>query len=117
MTGYYQSGCNEFHNLVIKEITDDSWRDNPYVTLRCRGYRLADIGSNHYSNRRSYPCTVRVYGDLMGYVLNELAVGDNISVIGFSDEALLDGKYRARVTTAEQIYKPDWLYYYNGANL
>lgn len=107
-----QSGSNEIHNLIIKDVEDNSWMDNPYVTLKCTGYILREIGSNRMIDRISYGCTVRVYGDLMGYVVNELSIGDCICVIGHSDTAVLDGRYRRRVTTADQIYKSDWLHYY-----
>ena len=104
-------GKNEIHNLKIKDITDCSWMDNPFVTLRCTGYVNPRIGSTREIDVRKYGCTVRVYGELMGYVLNELAVGDRICVIGYSDMALGDGKFKIRVTVATQIYKPEWLHY------
>lgn len=111
---YCQSGSNEIHNLIIKEITDNSWMDNPFVTLKCTGYILREIGSSREIDKISYTCTVRVYGDLMGYVVNELSRGDKICVIGHSDTAVMDGKYKIRVTTADQIFKSDWLHYFNG---
>lgn len=106
------SGNNEIHNLIIRDITDCSWMDNPYVTLKCTGYIRQGIGSTREIDRRKYTCTVRVYGELMGYVNNELSKGDNICVIGYSDNALVDGKYKIRVTVATQIYKADWLHYF-----
>lgn len=111
---FCQSGSNEFHNLIVKDITDNSWMDNPYVTLKCTGYILREVGLNHVTNRISYQCTVRVYGDLMSYAVNELSRGDKICVIGHSDTALMDGRYKIRVTTADQIFKSDWLHYFNG---
>lgn len=113
MISYCQSGSNEIHNLVVKDITDNSWQDNPYVTLKCTGYILRELGSRREIDRISYSCIVRVYGDLMGYATNELAVGDMICVIGHSDTALLDGRFKTRVTVADQIFKSDWLHYYN----
>lgn len=110
---FCQSGSNEIHNLIVKDITDNSWQDKPYVTLKCTGYILRELGSNRMVDKISYNCTVRVYGNLMGYATNELAVGDKIFVIGHSDMAQLNGKYLQRVTVADQIFKPDWLHYYN----
>ena len=49
----------------------------------------------------------------MGYVTNELVVGDKICVKGYSDTAYLGGKYPTRVTTAVEIYKADWFHYFN----
>lgn len=111
--GWNQSGWNEQHNLVIREITDNSWQDKSFVTLRCTGYILRELGSNRELDLVSYPITVRVYNYLMGYVTNELAVGDKICVLGYSDTAQLNGRYRQRVTTATQIYKADWFHYFD----
>lgn len=111
--GYNQSGWNEQHNLIVRDITDNSWQDKPFVTLKCTGYILRELGSDRQLDVVSYPCTVRVYGYLMGYVTNELAVGDKICILGYSDTAYLDGRYKVRVTTATQIYKADWFYYFN----
>lgn len=108
-----QSGWNEIHNLIVRDITDNSWQDNPYVTLRCTGHILRELGSNRTLDVVSYPCTVRVYGYLMGYATNELAVGDKICVKGYSDVAYLGSKYPTRVTTATEIYKADWFHYFN----
>lgn len=113
MISYCQSGSNEIHNLIIRDIEDSSWKDNPYVTLKCLGHILRELGSTRMVDKISYGCTVRVYGDLMGYATNELAVGDSICVIGHSDMALLNGRYKQRVTVADQIFKSDWLHYYN----
>lgn len=111
--GWNQSGWNEIHNLIVREITDNSWQDKPSVTLRCTGYLLKELGSDRFVDKVSYPCTVRVYGYLMGYVTNELTVGDKICVKGYSDVAYLGGKYPSRVTTAVEIYKADWFNYFN----
>lgn len=111
--GWNQSGWNEIHNLIIREITDNSWQDKPYVTLKCTGYLLRELGSDKFVDKVTYSVTVRVYGYLMGYVTNELAVGDKICVKGYSDMAYLNGKYLARVTTATEIYKADWFHYFN----
>lgn len=110
---YCQSGSNEIHNLIVKDISDNSWRDNPFVTLKCTGKILREIGSSRDIDKASYSCTVRVYGDLMGYVVNELSIGDYICVIGHSDMAQLNGRFLQRVTVADQIFKSDWLHYYN----
>lgn len=110
---YCQSGSNEIHNLIIRNIEDCSWKDKPYVTMKCTGYLLRDIHSTREVDKINYSCTVRVYGDLMGYVNNELTTGDKICVIGHSDTIVADGKYRMRVTTADQIFKSDWLHYFN----
>ena len=107
--GWNQSAWNELHNLIVREITDNSWQDKPYVTLRCTGYLLRELGSERFIDEVKYPITVRVYGYLMGYVTNELAVGDKICVKGYSDV----GKYKVRVTTAVEIYKADWFHYFN----
>ena len=104
---FHQSGSNEIHNLIIRDITDNSWMDNPYVTIKCTGYLLNDI------KKISYSCTVRVYGDLMQYVINELRRSDKICVVGHSDMAHVD-KYLRRVTVADQIFKSDWLHYFKG---
>lgn len=113
MITYSQSGSNEIHNLIIRKIEDNSWMDRPSVTLSCIGYILRTLGSSREVDKISYSCTVRVYGDLMGYVLNELSYGDKICVIGHSDMAILNGRFKQRVTTADQIFKSDWLHYFN----
>lgn len=110
---YCQSGSNEIHNCIIRNIEDCSWKDSPYVTMKCTGYILREVGSPRAIDKISYTCTVRVYGDLMGYVVNELSVGDKICVIGHSDMAYCDSKYLLRVTTADQIFKSDWLHYFS----
>lgn len=111
--GWNQSGWNEIHNLIVREITDNSWQDKPSVTLRCTGYLLRELGSDRFVDEVKYPVTVRVYGYLMSYATNELAVGDKICVKGYSDTAYLNGKYPTRVTTATEIYKADWFHYFN----
>lgn len=107
-----QSGCNEIHSLIVRGITDNSWMDKPYVTMNCTGFINPEVGLTSEMARRKYSCMVRVYKELIGYVLNELAVNDKILVIGYSDMALMDGKYKQRVTVAQQIYKADWLHYF-----
>lgn len=104
-------GCNEVHNLVIKEITDNSWRDSPYVIMNCTGFIATDYDSRYRGALKRYPCTVKAEGDLMNYVLNELAVNDKIVVIGYSSTGLRDGKWKQRETRAVQICKPEWLHY------
>ncbi len=111
--GWNQPGWNEVHNLIVREITDNSWQDNPYVTIKCTGYILKELGSDKTLDVVRYPCTVRVYGYLMGYVTNELSIGDKICVKGYSDTAYLNSKYPTRVTTAIEIYKADWFHYFN----
>lgn len=105
------TGCNEIHNLIVKGIEDNSWMDKPYVTMNCIGYINPEVGLTNEFARHRYSCSVRAYDELVGYVLNELAIGNKILVIGHSDMALLDKKFRQRVTIAKQIYKADWLHY------
>lgn len=113
MISFSPAGSNEIHNLTIKDIDDNSWRDNPFVTIRGTGHILREIGGKREVDKIWYSCTVRVYGDLIGYVVNELSIGDKICVVGHSDMALLNGRIKVRVTVADQIFKMDWLHYYN----
>lgn len=113
MIDFTPAGSNEVHNLVIKNIDDKSWMDNPYVILSCTGYILREIGGKREVDKIRYSCTVKVLGDLMGYAVNELTIGDKIFVIGHSDTTVLNGRYRVRITVADQIFKSDWLHYYN----
>lgn len=113
MIDFTPAGSNEVHNLIIKNIEDRSWMDNPYVILGCTGYILREIGGKREVDKIRYSCTVKVLGDLMGYAVNELAIGDKIFVIGHSDMTVLNGRYKVRITVADQIFKSDWLHYYN----
>lgn len=110
---YSQFESNERHFVKIKTLTDCSYLDNPYVTLGCYGYILSrDEGSPTGVTKDCYSITVRVYGELMGFVTSELREGDNVLIIGHSAMAKLNG-YATRVTVAEQIYKADWEHYFN----
>lgn len=109
---YSQFEANERHYVRIKEITDNSYMDNPNVTLKCVGYSYSRRGLDNEIRREPYSITVRVYSYLMSYVLNELSIGDKVMIIGHSAMVRSPKGFGNRVTVAEQIYKSDWESYF-----
>lgn len=104
---------NEKHYIRITNIKDNSYYDNPCVDIRGGGliaYRSEK--SETGIREEAYYITIRVYGKLMGFVLNELSIGDQIFVIGHTGIVKSNG-YPTRVTIAEQIYKSDWVNYFS----
>lgn len=114
---FVQFEGNEKHFVRIKDITDNSRCDYPYVTLKCFGY-MYSRGRRSATGiaKDSYTIIIRVYDELMGFVINELSIGDDIFVVGHSGMAKLNG-YATRVTVAEQIYKSDWTNYFSSKEL
>lgn len=104
---------NERHYLKITDIRDNSYYDKPNVTLRGVGVIGYRSGTSDTGLREeTYSITVRVFGKLMGYVLNELSIGDQVYLIGHSAMGKVNG-YTIRITVAEQIYKSDWVNYFS----
>lgn len=110
MYGLFEA--NEKHYVKILNIEDNTSWSTPCLTLRCRGYiynrsRQAEKGIA----LDNYTITVRVKGNLIGYVLNELCEGDTVFIIGHTAMGKCNG-YVKRITIAEQIYKSEWHYYF-----
>ena len=106
-------GSNEFHYVKIKEIKDNSYYDTPRLVLTCTG------GVSNPSKRSStglqkdtYKITVVVYGILMSFVQNELSIGDTIYIVGHTSQLTFDGRFKQRITIADQIYKAEWSNYF-----
>lgn len=108
MFSHFES--NEIHNVKIKEIEDNSYLDNPNVTLKCKGTIYSrDKRSETGIQKDTYTINVKIYStSLMSFVLNELLVGDDVMIVGHTAMSKVKGGFSIRVTVAEQIYKSEW---------
>lgn len=111
MSYYIAYEANEYHHLIIKDITDKTYCTVPKIELSCYGYiyaRDSSLPSGTVKDR--YNITIVCQGPIMEYVKQELVSGDRIFVVGHSATATVNG-YGRRVIKTECIYKEDWLNY------
>lgn len=110
---YSMFESNEKHILKVLELIDNSYLDKPSVTIKGKGYiYIRDRNTQTGVAKKPYTVTLKVYGYLMNYVLNEINIGDHIMVIGHTEMAKSSAGFFNRVTVPEQIYKCDWMHYF-----
>lgn len=106
-------GSNEYHYVILKDIKDNSYYSTPRLLLKCfGGVSNPSRRSNTGLQKDTYNITVVVYGILMGFVQNELSIGDKIYIVGHTGQIKLDKQFSKRVTIADQIYKAEWSNYF-----
>lgn len=113
---YVSAGANEYHHLTLQNIRDFKDKKEPFLMLECKGKIMKrKAGSITGFITIPYEIKVRVRGQLISYVENELKINDNIFVIGRSD--MFRGRSNSlRGIVAECIYREDWMTYYPRGN-